>query len=135
MAATTKTSTHLGIWIMVIYFLKSFFHTVISSQWKKKNPGEEKSQNEALKFPCLGQFLSDRHDSVFSGSPNFRINPDKSHRHHKHQRKACRRSKPCYSHIFSAFLPTPVGKGPWVHSYNHQQLKRAAYPGLFNSLF
>jgi hypothetical protein len=36
MAATTKTSTHLGIWIMVIYFLKSFFHTVISSQWKKK---------------------------------------------------------------------------------------------------
>lgn len=135
MAATTKTSTHLGVRITVIYFLKSFFHVVISSKWKKKNPGEEKSQNEALKFPCLRQFLSDRHDSVFSGNPNFRINPDKTHRHHKHQRKACRRSMPCYRHILSAFLPTPVGKGPWVHSYNHQQLKRAAYPGLFNSLF
>ena len=135
MAATTKASAHLGVWIMVLYFLKSFFHAVISSQWGKKNPGEEKSQNEALKFPCLVQFLSDRHDSVFSGSPNFRINPDKTHRHHKHQRKACRRSKPCYSYILSAFLPIPVGKGPWVQSYNHQQLKRAAYPGLFNSLF
>lgn len=39
----TKASAHLGVWIMVLYFLKSFFHAVISSQWgKKKSWGGEK---------------------------------------------------------------------------------------------
>lgn len=67
---------------------------------------------------------------------NSRINPESTHRHHKHQRKTFGGSiLPCYSHILSAFFPSPLGKGPCVHSYGHQQLKTAAFPGLFNILF
>ena len=46
MAATTKTSTHLGVRITVIYFLKSFFHVVISSKWKKKILGRRKAKTK-----------------------------------------------------------------------------------------